>query len=97
MHDESQGEHLRRVRQKIGRIVITYWEASVSDPYPFFHAQDLRLHVQAKIGIAIAPASPDRILRDLRQKRLINYKVLDRRNSLYQALPLPPEGIECDL
>lgn len=35
----------------------------------------------------IAPASPDRILRELRRKGKCNYVVLDRRASLYELVP----------
>jgi hypothetical protein len=44
--------------------------------------------VLRETGIA-APASADRILRDLRQKGVIDYKVLGRRASLYAVTRLP--------
>jgi hypothetical protein len=55
-----------------------------------FHAEDLRRYVLA-VEPEIAPGSPDRILRALRQEGKLDYVVIDRRNSLYQfrALPKP--------
>jgi len=53
--------------------------------HKFFHADDLRQWVIAETGIA-APASADRILRDLRQRGKLNYRVLDRRASYYETL-----------
>jgi len=48
-----------------------------------FHAEELRGWVHRETGI-LAPASADRILRDLRQKSMLNYKILSRRESLYE-------------
>ena len=48
-----------------------------------FTAENLRSFV----GEGAAPASADRVLRALRQQGIINYRVVDRANSLYEALP----------
>ena len=49
---------------------------------PNFHADDLRDYVSAHVQTA--PASADRILRDLRARGEIGYTVTNRRKSLYQ-------------
>lgn len=55
-----------------------------------FHNQDLLVYVRTHIGEAIAPDSPGRILRELRQRRQLNYRVVNRRASQYEFLPLDP-------
>jgi hypothetical protein len=81
---DSQGEHLERVRSRIGWVVIEFCEEG-----RYFHAQDLRDFVVERLKVA--PASPDRILRDLRQRGLLNYEVIDRRASYYHVLPVGPQ------
>lgn len=75
----EQGEHLERVRSKIARSVLAFCRDN-----EWFHAQELRDHVVA--DTLVAPASPDRILRDLRQRGLLNYEVIDRRASYYHVI-----------
>lgn len=48
-----------------------------------FHADELRSYVIERVP-DIAPASPDRILRELRLLGRLHYVVLNRRQSLYQ-------------
>ena len=36
----------------------------------------------------VAPGSADRVLRDLRKRRKLNYKVLSRRESRYRVIPV---------
>jgi hypothetical protein len=80
MRDEEQGENLERVNQRIGESVLEFHDSWGYDRP--FHADDLRNFV---IGHAqVAPASADRILRDLRQRGLLDYKIVNRRQSLYQ-------------
>jgi hypothetical protein len=50
-----------------------------------FHAQDLRDHVTALVPNT-APSSPDRILRDMRQRGEVQYVVVSRRDSRYRKL-----------
>lgn len=52
--------------------------------HQLFHADELREYVAASTGIS-APASADRVLRDLRERRRIDYAVVSRRGSLYQV------------
>jgi hypothetical protein len=62
---EEHAEHLERVSSRIGLAIIDYLRE-----HRRLHAEDLRQHVVRETGIA-APASAHRILRDLRQKRII--------------------------
>lgn len=48
-----------------------------------FTADDLRRFVAARVP-STAPGSPDRILRDLRQQRQIDYEVVSRSGSIYR-------------
>lgn len=52
-----------------------------------WHVEELRKFVFDNVGGYVAPASPDRILRDLRQKGRVNYVVVSRAKSLYRSLP----------
>jgi hypothetical protein len=76
---DEQAENLERVSSRIERAIIQFCSA-----HPRFHADDLRQFVAKETGI-VAPGSADRILRDLRQRGQLNYKVLNRRGSLYQV------------
>jgi Fe2+ or Zn2+ uptake regulation protein len=78
--DLDQKEHLDRVSSRIGAAVLEFCRE-----HHQFHAGDLHRHVEDATGIA-APASADRILRDLRQKGVVNYRVVSRRESLYEVL-----------
>jgi hypothetical protein len=80
---DDKVEHLERVSSRIARAILDYCR-----DHRQFHADDLRRAVTRATGIS-APASADRILRDLRQKGIIDYKVLDRRASLYAVTRLP--------
>lgn len=53
-----------------------------------WHVEELRKFVFDNVGGYVAPASPDRILRDLRQKGRVNYIVVSRAKSLYRSLPM---------
>ena len=48
-----------------------------------FHAEELRLYVNSRTT-NIAPGSPDRILRLMRQAGQLDYEVISRSESLYQ-------------
>lgn len=48
-----------------------------------FHAEELRRYVKSRT-IDIAPGSPDRILRQLRLQKVLDYVVISRSKSLYQ-------------
>jgi len=76
---EEQEEHLERVSSRIARAIIQFCR-----DHGRFHADELREWVVKETGIA-APASADRVLRDLRQRRVIDYVCLSRSESLYEV------------
>lgn len=82
----EQQQNLDRVRSQIARHIVKFLEQ-----HREFHGDELRRHVEANVDGYIAPASPDRILRDLRQKNVVNYEVANRAKSLYRTLPVRTE------
>jgi hypothetical protein len=76
----EQEENLERVSSRIGRAIIDFCQT-----HRRFHADELRAYAVAETGIA-APASADRILRDLRLRGVIDYVVVNRRASLYEVI-----------
>jgi len=86
MYDGEQGENLERVSVRIARSVTAFCQE-----HKTFHADDLRRHVIRETGVT-APGSPDRVLRDLRQKHVLDYRVISRSESLYEVLRVPPKG-----
>lgn len=79
--DFEQAEQLSRVRSKIGKVVLEFCQRRVGKS---FHSQDLAEFVEERAGSA--PASPDRVLRDLRRRGLVDYRVVSRAKSLYEIL-----------
>lgn len=53
-----------------------------------FTAEQLRLYVQINVIGRISPSSTDRVLRQLRQQKKLDYLVLNRGKSLYRAVPI---------
>ncbi len=72
--------HINRVASKIKSAILAFTSKRV-----VFRADELRAFVALRCG-ATAPASADRILRDLRQRGRIKYVVVSRRRSLYRIL-----------
>jgi hypothetical protein len=81
----AQRENLERVSSKTGRYIVTFFQER--RPGKRFHMEDLMEYVRARVP-NIAPDSSSRIMRDLRQKGRINYRVVSRRNSLYEILEM---------
>lgn len=52
---------------------------------PLFFLSDLHRYVAGCPGITVAPASPDRILRNMRQKGIVDYVVVNRSKSFYKV------------
>jgi hypothetical protein len=77
---DEQQENLERVSSRIASAVVEFCRT-----HRRFHADELRQAVIAATGIA-APASADRILRDLRRRGVIDYVVVNRRESLYEVV-----------
>ena len=72
----NQPAELARVSERIEDVIIRFCRTHTE-----FHADDLRAEVAARCQIA--PASADRVLRDLRQRGQVDYEVVSRRDSLY--------------
>jgi len=77
---QEQAENLERVTHRIGQLVVEFCRSRVGKQ---FYADELRAYVLA--GMRGAPGSPDRILRDLRQRGVIDYVVVSRAKSLYRV------------
>jgi 2-oxoglutarate dehydrogenase complex dehydrogenase (E1) component-like enzyme len=65
--------------------VQAFWEQKMSSGEQQFTAAQLRFFVQNNYTGKSSPSSSDRILRMLRQNNKLNYVVLNRINSLYEA------------
>lgn len=77
----EQQENLRRVREKIAESVMAFYLARGCGNS--FHMKELADFVKSEV-VDIAPDSPSRILRLLRQEGRLDYTVLSRKGSLYQ-------------
>lgn len=75
---ESQPRSLGRVAKRIELAVLEYVSAHL---HTEFHANELVAFVQQRFPVA--PDSPMRILRMLAKRKVVMYRVIDRRNSLY--------------
>ncbi len=73
---------LKRVKSKTSDWILEFFNAHQINEE--FHAEDLHNFVKAKANIA--PASADRIMRDMKQNGEINYEVVSRSQSLYKKL-----------
>jgi hypothetical protein len=81
--EPSQQEvELQRVKMKTSDWIKQFFDAHQLGEQ--FHAEDLHEFVKAKANIA--PASADRIMRDMKQSGEINYEVVNRSQSLYRKL-----------
>ena len=74
---------LESVSERISGHVTDFCVNVMNTTSMAFHADELRKYVEEREP-RIAPGSPDRILRRLRQKKLLNYVVIDRAKSLYR-------------
>jgi hypothetical protein len=83
----EQADNIERVSAKIGRVILEFCRGKATGTP--FTADDLRRYVYARVSNT-APGSPDRILRDLRQRGLLDYEVLSRKNSTYRLLGVVP-------
>ncbi len=71
----------KRVADRIGQCIIDFFRKPAGTR---FHASELNDFV-AQFEKGVAPDSPSRIMRMLRQEGRINYRVVNRRDSLYQV------------
>lgn len=87
---ETHAQSLHRVRKKIGWIIYEFCAKRKADGCPEFHAEELLAAVRSVLS-DVAPDSPSRILRDLRRQGLVNYVLVNRRQSLYRLMPFRGE------
>ena len=83
---------LERVTSRIAKAIMEFIEvaqrrkfSTITNDDGHFYADDLREHVTARVG-TIAPGSADRILRLLRKRGIVNYRVVSRSQSLYEVI-----------
>jgi hypothetical protein len=81
----TQTENLNRVSNRIADAIMSFVEFKKATGERHFYVGDLHSFVQATGGFA-APSSPDRVLRSLRQAGYLDYKVVNRAQSLYYIL-----------
>jgi len=79
----AQKEQIERVSKRIAEAIVAFCRRRCSIGSDRFHMADLLAHVRREVG-EVAPDSPGRILRQLRQRGEINYAVIDRAASEYQ-------------
>jgi hypothetical protein len=83
---DGQADNIRRVRSRIGDLVLGFCEGRLAAGRPEFRISELQAHVAD--ATQAAPASPDRILRLLRREGRLDYEVIDRAASLYRLRPV---------
>lgn len=85
---ETQDDNLERVATKIAPLVMEFcrqiW-ADAKRSLPQFHAVELTAFVRRRMD-GLAPDSAGRILRELRKRGRVDYKIVSRRDSLYQLM-----------
>jgi len=79
----GQEEEMERVSAKIARTILQFANSRLDAGSTTFHMDHLVAYVKMRVT-GVAPDSASRILRDLRQKKRLDYKILSRRNSHYQ-------------
>ena len=77
--------NLARVSGRIARHVVAF--AQTKGTFHPFGIEVLQEYVRRHA--TIAPASPDRVLRDLRHRGVLDYVVIDRSIALYQFTRVP--------
>lgn len=92
----EQEENIVRVRQKIGDIIIAFWRERLLINRPDFRANELSEYMNAQIPNTTFD-SASRILRDLRQRGLIDYEVVSRKDSLYRLKRFPAKQLNMEL
>jgi hypothetical protein len=78
-HDPEQSENLARVSGNIAEAILKFARRRLASRIPEFSAAELHAAVPMS-----APASADRVLRDLRRRGKLHYEVTNRAASLYR-------------
>lgn len=80
--ENENAPYLAAVSERIADSIVAFCKTKLEGGGQF-HADQLRKFVDSDVDGGCAPASADRVLRDLRQRGMLGYKVLNRRQSLY--------------
>ena len=80
----TQSAELARCETSLSDLIVQFYTQSMARGVRQFHASDLREFIS--IHTPTAPASADRILRLLRRRGLLNYRVVNRQASLYEFM-----------
>ena len=88
----SDRQERERVRSRIGKLILEFCR-----PHDVFRMEDLKRFVENRVKGRIAPASTDRILRQLRQQGFLDYIVVSRRQSLYRIVPVERPAEQAEL
>lgn len=86
LFDAEQRDEITRVTSVIGSTILRFLRVRLAAGHNEFHAADLRAYLTEHLSEPTAPASADRVLRDLRQRGVCQYEVLSRSESLYRIL-----------
>ena len=76
-------DELNRVKINIGDAVAIFVKRRLNEE---FTAKELYAFVSERVD-NLAPDSPNRVMRDLRKRGVINYEVISRRESRYRSIP----------
>ena len=87
---KEQQKHLERVSAKIAPVILEFCSWLLERGLTTFHMEHLRKFVIKRVP-EIAPDSPSRILRDLRLRGRLDYKIVSRKDSLYEILSVKSE------
>jgi len=84
----EQVENIARVYSKLAAHIVEFFR--INGPLSEFHVDHLRRWISLRYP-GTAPDSAGRIMRDLRQRGLIDYIVVNRRQSLYRITAVQDE------
>lgn len=84
LFDPVQPVELARVSGVIATAILEFFRMRRIKGLHEFHADELHNWVAGHIISSTAPASADRILRELRRVGKVQYVVVNRRQSLYR-------------
>lgn len=85
---DAAREQLTRVRTELGPRIVAWAAERLATGCAEFRASEL------KVAVAGAPASPDRVLRDLRKRGVVGYEVVSKPKSLYRLTYVHPDRLD---
>lgn len=79
-------QDIKRVSSNIQTAIKSFCKSRLQSNNELFFIGDLTRYVSNFPGVKCAPASPDRILRNMRKNGTVNYVVANRSKSLYKVV-----------